>query len=265
MKRVLFFLPALVWLATSCASTSGKVAGVQDITGGIGIVVDASTVHNNTVSRNEFSIIENRAIAARVAKVAADALERKGYAPAGVVVTTAGGRLNAKAQYSVTDAEGKELKAPEEVQPPFVIEPPVADAARPHIAPLFSSLRAKLGSMGEPGDKELPSIDQSYLDAAPDGGAVLAIVCEGHVPSGGARAAAVSTALLSIVAATSGGSGKIEGEVRTQSNAEIYIIDRRSGVTLWHDSVEEHDLSPAFFADAVGKTLEKLPQAGSAK
>lgn len=79
--------------------------------------------------------------------------------------------------------------------------------------------------------------------------------------SGGSRAAAVGTALVAVIAATAGASSDVKGEMRTQADAEIYLIDRRSGATLWHDSSEEHDLSPASFAKAVTKMLEKLPQA----
>lgn len=260
MKHQWYYLLVFTVLAAACAATSGSVTGVQDITGGIGIVVDASTVNNNTVGRDTFSITENRAIAMLASKVAADALGRKGYNPAGPVVIIAGARLSPDSRYAVTDMDGKKIDAPEAVQPPFMVEPPLPDTVRANIGPLFKNLHTRLGSLGKLGDKKLPTVNPAHLDVAPDGGAVLAVICEGHVPSGGSRAAAVGTALLAVVAATAGASTDVKGgEIRAQSKAEIYLIDRRSGATLWHDVMEAHDVSPAFFADAVGKMLEKLP------
>lgn len=261
MKRILFSLFLFTMFLAACATTTGNITSVQDITGGVGIVVDASTVINSTIGRDDFSMPGNRAIATLTGKVASDIMARKGYATAGPVVTITGARLSPNEKYSVTDMDGKKIDAPENVQPPFMVEPPISDTARAHIAPLFKGLHAQLGSMGKLGEKQLPTVKPAHLDVAPEGSALLVVICEGHEPSGGARAAVVGTALVAVAAATVGASSDIKGELRTQSNAEIYLIDRRSGAVLWHDSAEEHDLSPASFSGAVGKMLEKLPHA----
>lgn len=130
----------------------------------------------------------------------------KGYNAAGPVLTLAGGRLSAVEKYSVLDMDGKKIDAPEAVQPPFIVEPAIPDAARAHIYPLFKSLYTELGSMGKLGDKKLPTIKPAYLDVAPEGGALLVVFCGGHAPSAGSRAAAVGTAFVTVIAARAGGS-----------------------------------------------------------
>ncbi|MBI5638626.1 MAG: hypothetical protein HZA03_11730 [Nitrospinae bacterium] len=255
MKRFFFVLCSIVLVMAACATATGNVTGVQDITGGIGIVVDASVVNKNTIGRDDFSMPDNRAIATLAGSAAADALARKGYTTAGPVVTIAGARLDAKDKYAVTDMEGKKIEAPEAIQPPFMVEPAIPDTARANIGPLFKSLYTTPGSVS----KQLSTVNPAHLDVAEGGGAILAVICAGRIPSGGSRAAAIGTAFVAVIAATAGASTDVKGEVRTQSTAEIYLIDRRNGATLWHDAVEAHDVSPAFFADAVGKMLEKLP------
>jgi hypothetical protein len=41
----------------------------------------------------------------------------------------------------------------------------------------------------------------------------------------------------------------------------MYLIRKNTGAVLWHDLVEGHDISPAFFAESARKMLEKLPDA----
>jgi len=279
MKREFGFSVLVLFLLTvSCATTNQNKEGVASVSRGISIMVDASTMNQSTIGADDFPVANNKAVAELAAGTAKAVLESKGMTVAGTPQTSIGARTipyeksksafrASSGSYNLINPDGTKTETSEIVQPPFAATPELDENGRKQLNELYHKLVRQYAV--DPSSSFVfyhrppapPTVIDPALLANVQGDGVLIVICEGRSPSAGSRAAAAGSALIVVVAAVGNKDAKFEGEFRTQSRAEIYLIKRSTGTVLWHDEAEGHDLTPTFFAETVKKMLEKLPKA----